>query len=195
METVKSVFINGMNIASIKSEYCEDADEQLEEIATNGVGPEMKEVIDRFLKINAKLKDKMYKEKAESIFKCIPMKMEVFYDKFDKECNTVPIFQYYDPFQMFQRISCASNEDIVTIKEMLGARAKKHRKDIYQEADNIEKLKQIMDDYVDGKRPTIKTVMIEEFAKELQNILDIYNKNKKTKTNGKKKAEEASEEE
>ena len=181
METVKSVFINGMNIASIKSEYCEDADEQLEEIATNGVGPEMKEVIDRFLKINAKLKDKMYKEKAEAIFKCIPMKMEVFYDKFDKECNTTPIFQYYDPFQMFQRISCASNEDIVTIKEMLGARAKKHGKDIYQEAANIEKLKQIMEDYVDGKRPTIKTVMIEDFAKELESILNIYNKKSKAK--------------
>ena len=190
METVKSVFINGMNIASIKSEYCEDADEQLEEIATNGVGPEMKEVIDRFLKINAKLKDKMYKEKAEAIFKCIPMKMEVFYDKFDKECNTTPIFQYYDPFQMFQRISCASNEDIVTIKEMLGARAKKHGKDIYQEAANIEKLKQIMEDYVDGKRPTIKTVMIEDFAKELESILNIYNK--KTKAKEKNIVEETS---
>ena len=107
--------------------------------------------------------------------------MEVFYEKFDKECNTTPIFQYYDPFQMFQRISCASNEDIVTIKEMLGARAKKHGKDIYQEAANIEKLKQIMEDYVDGKRPTIKTVMIEDFAKELESILNIYNKKSKAK--------------
>ena len=35
-----------------------------------------------FNDINAQLKDKMYREKAEEIFKCIPMKMELFYDKF-----------------------------------------------------------------------------------------------------------------
>ena len=39
---------------------------------------------------------------------------------------------------------------------------------------NIAKIKQIMEDYIDGKRPTIKTVMIEEFAKELGKILDSY---------------------
>lgn len=48
----------------------------------------------------------------------------MFYDKFDKECMNIPIFKYYDAFQTFQRISCASNEDIVTIKEKLSDRAK-----------------------------------------------------------------------
>ena len=123
-----------------------------------------------------KINDLDYKEKAEEIFKCIPMKMELFYDKFAKECNTVPIFKYYDPFQMFQRISCASNEDIVTIREMLAERAKHHKQEIESEMPNIAKLKRIMDDYTDGKRPTIKTVMIEEFSKELEKILNSYKK-------------------
>ena len=187
IETVKSVFINGMNIASVKAEYCQDAEEQLEEIATDGVDEDMQEVIDRFLKINSKLKDKMYKEKADSIFKCIPMKMELFYDKFEKECNTVPIFKYCDPFQMFQRLSCASNEDIVTIREMLSVRAKKHKREIKPEMENIAKLKQIMEDYIDGKNPTIKTVMIDEFSKELGKILKMYEtEKKKTSKNTKK---------
>ena len=56
------------------------------------------------------------------------MKMEIFYDKFAKECSNIPIFKYYDPFQMFQRISCASNEDIVSIREMLAERAKHNKK-------------------------------------------------------------------
>ena len=43
--------------------------------------------------------------------------LKVFYDKFAKECMNVPIFKYYDVFQMFQRISCANNEDIMIIKE------------------------------------------------------------------------------
>ena len=75
---------------------------------------------------------------------------------------------------MFQRISCASNEDIVSIREALAERAKHHKKEIAPEMENIAKIKQIMEDYIDGKRPTIKTVMIEEFAKELGNILDSY---------------------
>ena len=174
IKTLESVFLNGINIASVNSEYCDDAEEELSQISTEDSGPEMKNIIDRFYEINAQLKDKMYKEKADELFKCIPMKMEVFYDKFAKECNTIPIFKYYDPFQMFQRLSCASNEDIVTIREMLAERAKHHKEEIKPEMDNIAKLKLIMENYVDGKKPTIKTVMIEEFAEELDNILNSY---------------------
>ena len=86
----------------------------------------------------------------------------------------VPIFKYYDVFQMFQRISCASNEDIVTIKEMLEERAKKYTKEIEPEMKNIRKLKQVTDDYIDEKEKTIKIVMLEDFSKELDNILELY---------------------
>ena len=174
IKTLESVFLNGINIASVNSEYCDDAEEELSQISTEDSGPEMKNIIDRFYEINAQLKDKMYKEKADELFKCIPMKMEVFYDKFAKECNTVPIFKYYDPFQMFQRLSCASNEDIVSIREVLAERAKHHKEEIAPEMENIAKLKLIMENYVDGKKPTIKTVMIEEFAEELDKILNLY---------------------
>ena len=134
----------------------------------------MEEVVKYFNDVNEKLKDKMYAEKAEEIFKNIPMKMEVFYDKFAKECMNVPIFKYYDVFQMFQRISCASNEDIVSIREMLAERARKYSKDIEPEVKNIKKLKQIIDEYIEGKEITIKIVMLEEFSRELGNILDRY---------------------
>ena len=39
---------------------------------------------------------------------------------------------------------------------------------------NIKQLKQIIDDYVKGKEPTIKTVMLKDFAKEMGYILDKY---------------------
>ena len=174
IKTIESVFLNGMNLASVKSKYFENADEELQQIETDNMGAEMQNIIARFKTINSQLKDKMYREKAEEVFKYIPMKMEVFYEKFAKECSNIPIFKYYDPFQMFQRISCASNEDIVSIREALAERAKHHKKEIAPEMENIAKIKQIMEDYIDGKRPTIKTVMIEEFAKELGNILDSY---------------------
>ena len=185
MRTIKSVFFNGMNIASLTSSYCDNVEEELSQVAIeDDIAIEMEEVLKHFNEINAKLKDKMYQEKAEDIFKCIPMKMELFYDKFDKECMNIPIFKYYDPFQMFQRISCASNEDIVSIKEKLADRAKRLPKEIEPEIRNIHKLKQIMDDYIDGKLPSIKIVLLEDFSNELGNILSKYEiKNKVEKNN------------
>ena len=124
--------------------------------------------------LNAQLKDRMYQEKAIEIFRNIPMKMEVFYDRFDKECMDVPIFKYYDPFQMFQRISCASNEDVVTIKEKMLNREEKNHDAIEPEIKNIRQLKQIMDDYTSSKDNSIKLVMLKDFAKALGMIVDKY---------------------
>ena len=178
MRTIKSVFFNGMNIASLTSTYCDNVEEELSHVAIeDDIAPEMEEVLLHFNEINLQLKDKMYREKAEEIFKYIPMKMEQFYDQFDKECMNVPIFKYYDSFQMFQRISCASNEDIVTIKEKLADRAKRFPKEIEPEMPSIKKLKQIIDDYIDGKMPSIKIVLLQDFSNELGNILSMYQKN------------------
>ena len=174
LKTIKSVFLNGMNISSLTSEYCDNVEEELSQIAVNDVAIDMEDILKHFNNLNATLKDKMYAERAEELFKCIPMKMEQFYDKFAKECINVPIFKYYDTFQMFQRISCASNEDIVSIKEMLANRANMYTKEIEPEMKNIKKLKQVIDDYVSGKETTIKVVMLKGFSKELGNILDKY---------------------
>ena len=177
MKTIKSVFTNGMNMAALNAEYCSNVEEELDTISVNEVGPDMDEIIKYFNETNEKLKDKMYEEKAEELFKYVPMKMEVFYDMFAKEFMDVPIFKYYDGFQNFQRISCASNEDIVTIKEMLSERAKKYTKQIEPEIKNIKKLKQVTDEYLDGKEPTVKNIMLEEFSKELDKIISLYKPN------------------
>ena len=174
LKTIKNVFFNGMNLASLKSEYCENVNEELEKIAIDEVAEDMNDILKHFNILNEQLHDKMLKEKAEEIFEYIPMKMELFYEKFDKECMNIPIFKYYDPYQMFQRISCASNEDIVLIKEKLVNRANKYAKQIEQEIKNIKQLKQIIDDYLDGKDPSIKIVMLKEFSKDLGYIINKY---------------------
>ncbi len=175
MKTIKSVFLNGMNISSLTSTYCSSVEEELAKIALEREESEdMDQILEHFNEINYKLKEKMYMEKAEELFKFIPMRMEQFYDKFDKEYMKVPIFKYYDVFQMFQRISCASNEDIVTIKEKLLDRAVKNGNMLQEELPNLKKLKQVMDNYVDGKEPTIKMVMLQDFTKELGNVINEY---------------------
>ena len=174
LKTLKSVFFNGMNIASLSSEYCPNPKEELGKIAIEEVEEDMEDILKHFNMLNEQLLDKMYKEKADEIMKCIPMKMEQFYEKFDKECMELPIFKYYDPFQLFQRISCASNEDIVLIKEKLTDRANRYTKQIEPEMKNMKQLKQIIDDYLKGKEPTIKIVMLKEFSKDMGYILDKY---------------------
>ena len=174
LKTIKNVFFNGMNLSALKSEYCANVEEELGKIAIEEVAEEMDDILKHFNTLNEQLHDKMLKEKAEEIFKCIPMKMELFYEKFDRECMQIPIFKYYDPYQMFQRISCASNEDIVLIKEKLVDRANKYTKQIEPEIKKIKQLKQIIDDYLNGKDPSIKIVMLKDFSKDLGYIVDKY---------------------
>jgi len=178
IQTINSVFLNGMNVSSITSEYCPDAEEQIKQLSIDENIPEMKEILTRFRDLNNQLKDKMYRVKADTIFKNIPMKMEKFYDLFDKECMEIPIFKYSDSYQIFQRISCASNEDIVTIKEKLLDRANKNAKMLLPELNNLYKLKQVVDDYIDDKTPNIKVVMLQDFSEALGEIIGKYTSEK-----------------
>ncbi len=173
MKTIKNTFMEGMDLAAQSSEYCDNLDEELSRIGID-VGDDMDEIINHFHELNKELEDKMYRNKADEIFKCIPMKMELFYDKFANECMDKPIFNHYDAYQMFQRITCASNEDIVLIKEMLVDRAKKHKDELEPEVNFIKKLKQVLEDYCKGKDVSIKIVMLKEFANDLNTILDLY---------------------
>ena len=174
IKSIKTQFFNGMNVASLKSSYCDNVEEELNKIAIEEVGEDMEEILMYFNRLNLQLLDKKYKELADDVFKCIPIRMEEFYELFDKECMDIPIFKYIDPYQMFQRISCAANEDVMIIKEKLQNRANKYTKEIEPEMKNIKQLKQIIDDYIKGKEATIKMVTLKEFSKDLGYILDKY---------------------
>ena len=174
MRTIKSIFFNGMNVASLTSSYCDNVEKELGEITIGETNADIEEMLKHFNNLNVQLKDKMYIEKAEEIFKCIPMRMDVFFEKFDKECMDIPIFKYFDVFQTFQRLSCASNEDIVTIREKLVNRVKQYKAEIEPEMKNIKQLKQLIEDYTKNKEATIKIVMLREFARDLEYILEQY---------------------
>ena len=174
IKTLKTIFFSGMNASALNSDYSENAEKEIEGIIIGEKTQEIEEILAHFYMLNTTLKDKMYIEKAEEIFKCIPMKMEMFYERFDKECMNIPIFKYYDSYQMFQRLSCASNEDIVAIKEKLLIRAEKYPKEIEPEMKNMKKLKQVIEDYIKGKEIGIKIVMLKEFAKDLEIIINKY---------------------
>ncbi len=174
IKLVKNTFMNGMNISSLVSAYCDNVEDELDTIGIGEASSDVEDILRHFNTLNSKLKDRMYIEKADAIFKCIPMKMEEFYERFDKECMNIPIFKYYDVYQTFQRLSCASNEDIVTIKEKLLNRADLFTNEIEPEMKNIKQLKQVIDDYTRGKENSIKLVMLKDFSKDLGKILEKY---------------------
>lgn len=171
IKEIKSIFSQGMNSASLKSKYVPNVKDELGDVIVNQEDKDVVEILNHFYSINETLKDKMYKEKAEEVFKCIPMKMDNFYEKLDKEGMEIPIFKYYDAHQLFQRISCASNEDIVQIKEKLMDRAEKSKEILEEEKENLLKLKQIIDDYIKNKGINIKMVMLDEFSKQIDEII------------------------
>ena len=173
MKDIKDTFMEGMDLASKNSEYVDDLEDQLAMIGID-IGDDMKEIIEHFEELNNGLEDKMYRDKADEVFKCIPMKMESFYDKFATECMDRPIFNHYDAYQMFQRVTCASNEDIVLIKEMLVDRAKKNKEILRPELGFIKRLKKVLMDYCKEKGTSIKVVMLREFANDLNEIIELY---------------------
>ena len=171
LKTLKEDFITGMNLAVTHSRYFPNVREELEKISIYNNSDDINDVVSSFNQLNDELLEKEYEIKAEEIFKNIPMKMEQFYERFDNECMDVPIFKYYDPYQILQRISCATNEDIVIIKERMIKRAKQHPDILKEEIKNMNSLKRMITDYLKGKDTTIKTVIMKGFVKDLDQII------------------------
>ena len=163
-----------MNLVLEKSEYCDNIDEELEKIAIDQKQEDMEDILQEYYKLNDKLKEKLFSSLAEDIFKNIPMKMETFYDKFDANCMDVPIFKFQDPRLVLQRLLYVSNEDLFTIKDKLINRVEKNGPKLIEEKENIEILKQSIDEYIKDKNTSIKTVMLKEFSKGLEYILTKY---------------------
>ena len=173
--TIKTLFINGMNLASLNSKYIEDAQQELDGLSFGEKNTDIEEILAHFYMLNNTLKDKMYTEIANEVMKAIPMKMETFYEKFDAECMDIPILKYYDPYQLFQRISCANNEDIMIIKEKLAERATKFAKELKPELKNLKKFKDIVELYLRGKETTVKSVVLVELLNNLTTIIQMLN--------------------
>ena len=75
---------------------------------------------------------------------------------------------------MFQRITNASNEDIITIGDKLVERARKNKQTLYVEKEFMEKLIKLLKTSIANKKNKIKTVMIESFIQRIVDIIEMY---------------------
>ena len=71
---------------------------------------------------------------------------------------------------LFERIMLLENEDIVLVKDVLMARLM-NETSLAAEERNIRLLKQVMEEYIRGKVPTIKIILLQDFIKMLDLVL------------------------
>ena len=179
---VKEKFLKGMNKSVLHSKYCKNVQEEISNLGieiSKDFRIAMEELIDYFTKLNDLIYEKEMKRLSENVFRNIPMKMELLYEMFEKECMDIPIFKYYEPLQMFQRITNASNEDIITIGDKLVERAKKNKQTLYVEKEFMEKLIKLLKTSIANKKNKIKTVMIESFIQRIVDIIEMYEETRK----------------
>ena len=169
-EYLKLTFVNGMNIAAATSKYCEDIESYMTGTNLVEADDNITYMLEHFNNLNLQTKEKEYIEIAKEMFDMIPDKIDRLADVFAEEHLDVPIMKYYNMNTLFERIMLLENEDVVLLKDLIVARYEKV-KDIENEERNIRLLKQTMEEYIRGKVPTIKIILIQDFIKALDMIL------------------------
>ena len=189
MEFLKLTFINGMNMAAATSKYCSNAESYLEGLDIEMDDENIGYIYEHFNNLNLQTKEKEYIDVAKEFFEMIPDKVDRLAEVFAEKHLDVPIMKYYNMNTLFERILLLNNEDVVLFKDLIIARYNKIT-DLENEERNIRLLKQTMEEYIRGKIPTIKVVLLEDFIRALDKIL--LEKKPVKKTRGrKKKVEEA----
>ena len=191
MEFLKLTFINGMNMAAANSKYCDNVESYLDGIEIERDDNNISYIYEHFNNLNLQTKEKEYINISKEFFEMIPDKMERLSEVFSEKHLDVPIMKYYNMNTLFERILMLNNEDVVLLKDLMFARYSKAY-DAENEERNLRLLKQTMEEYIRGKIPTIKIVLIEDFIKVLDKILL---EKKPAKKRGRKKKSEVTEEE
>ena len=159
-----------MNIAAATSKYCKDIESYMAGTNLVEADDNITYMLEHFNNLNLQTKEKEYIEIAKEMFDMIPDKIDRLADVFAEEHLDVPIMKYYNMNTLFERIMLLENEDVVLLKDLIVARYEKV-KDIENEERNIRLLKQTMEEYIRGKVPTIKIILIQDFIKALDMIL------------------------
>ena len=169
-EYLKLTFVNGMNLAAATSKYCKDIDAYMSGTNLIDMDDNITYMLEHFNNLNLQTKEKEYIEISKEMFEMVPDKMDKLSDIFAQEHLDVPIMKYYNMNTLFERILLLENEDVVLLKDLITARYEKV-KDIENEERNIRLLKQTMEEYIRGKVPTIKVILMQDFIKTLDMIL------------------------
>ena len=169
-EYMKLTFINGMNLAAAHSNYCKDIEAYINGIELDETDENVNTVYQHFNSLNLQTKEKEYIDIAKMLFEMVPDKVDRMSDMFTEKYLDIPIFKYYNMTTLFERILLLENEDIVLVKDVFTARLMNQTSFVNEER-NIRLLKQIIEEYIRGKVPTIKVILLQDFIKMLDLVI------------------------
>lgn len=169
-EYLKLTFINGMNLAAAHSRYCRDTEAFVDGIELDTSDENVGAVYNHFVSLNLQTKEKEYIEVSKELFEMIPDNVERITEPFTEKYLDVPIFKYYNMNTLFERMLLLENEDLVLVREVFMARLMTEPS-LANEERNIKLLKQIAEEYIRGKVPTIKVILLQDFIKMLDLVL------------------------
>ncbi len=167
---LKLTFISGMNLAAAHSTYCENVDAYINGIELDESDDNINEVYSHFRNLNLQTREKEYIDVAKELFEMIPDRVDRITEPFTEKYLEIPIFKYYNMNTLFERILQLENEDIVLVKDVIMSRLM-NQKNLTVEDRNIRLLKQIIEEYIRGKVPTIKVILLQDFVKMLDLVL------------------------
>ncbi len=170
MEFLKLTFVNGMNMAAANSKYCDNVESYLGGVEIEKDDDNIAYIYEHFNNLNLQTKEKEYINISKEYFEMIPDKIERLSEVFAEKNLDVPVLKYYNMNTLFERIILLNNEDIVLLKDLFIARYTKVY-DVENEERNLRLLKQTMEEYIRGKVPTIKIVLLEDFIKALDKLM------------------------
>ena len=152
------------------SKYCKNIDSYLDGLNLEDSDESIEYIFNHFNNLNLQTKEKEYIDVAKELFEMIPDKLDRLSEIFAEKYLDIPIMKYYNTNTLFERIMLLENEDVVLVRKLFEARYAKVG-NIDNEERNIRLLKQTMEEYIRGKVPTIKIILIEDFIKTLDLIL------------------------
>ena len=175
INSLKNQFMAGMNLASIRASYYSNIEEYLADLKVLEMDAIVEEVFAYFYIINNQLKDKMNKEYADILFGDMSTKTDKFFNELTTKYKNIPVFAYYDPYMLFEKMLRIPNQDIVTLKEIIIDRFENEELG-KEEVRNIATLKQAIDEYISAKVKTVKIVLLDEFSDAMEEIIEKYKK-------------------
>lgn len=177
IEEVKTVLIEGLNIAAGQSEYYPNMDTYF--IGTNieSTDKDLLEFKEKIISINKILKEKSEEEKIQELMTFLETDIKKFIHEMSERYFYIPVFNQYSLDDLFHKIISLSNSDTYTFSLLLEKRYS-YKEDItryklYLEKQPLLDLKSKINSFIHEKGITLKVSLLKELVSTIDKVVEI----------------------
>lgn len=140
---------------------------------------EIKKVTEQYI---SKIDEDWFGKKVENIFELLPDKIGEFSKRLldvKEHCWNKPIIKYYSMEKLSEKLKQANNKTKVIFRSLLDSRYKRTQdiqKYIYEDADNLRRLSELLTNYATDKERKLSTTLLEKIGETAQEYSEILSK-------------------